>query len=282
MKIEYSLAASYIFLGLAIGMVIWLAGVKIISKEKADAPVAASYRKITAISVVLAVLGIVFAVGHLGRIDRFMNMVSNYSSWLSWEGIFSGGFMGLILVYFLLNKAAERSKYIDLFLYLAALAGIGALVSRNMLYAVVKAIPAWNTPLVIFADSFAALLLGGLLFLVLTRKNTSQSLMHSLTKAIFIVAIVSVVSVVVYEIYVGLTLSALASQGVAVPVAWPGSVLRVLVGLLVPVYLLAKSLKDTSQHQTAIYLTVSLVCVVVGEVTAKIMHYIVAVKGPLF
>ena len=43
MKIEYSLAASYIFLGLAIGMVIWLAGVKIISKEKAAAPVAASY-----------------------------------------------------------------------------------------------------------------------------------------------------------------------------------------------------------------------------------------------
>ncbi len=283
MKIEYSLAASYIFLGLAIGLVIWLAGVKMISKEKPDAPLAGSYRKITGISAVLAVLGIIFAMGHLGRIDRFMNLVSNYTSWLSWEGFFSGGFTGLILIYLLLKKtAADRSKYIDLLLYLAALAGIAALVSRNMLYVVVKAIPAWHTPLVIFADSFSALLLGGLLFMVLTRENTSPSLMRSLTRAIFITAVASVVSIVAYEIYVGLTLSALASQGVAVPVAWPGSVLRVLVGLLVPVYLIAKSLKDTSQHQPATYLTVSLVCVVIGEVTAKMMHFVVAVKGPLF
>ena len=237
MKIEYSLAASYIFLGLAIGMVIWLAGVKIISKEKADAPVAASYRKITAISVVLAVLGIVFAVGHLGRIDRFMNMVSNYSSWLSWEGIFSGGFMGLILVYFLLNKAAERSKYIDLFLYLAALAGIGALVSRNMLYAVVKAIPAWNTPLVIFADSFAAFTGWTTVFGIDQEKYFTISDAFSY-QGHFIVAIVSVVSVVVYEIYVGLLYRHWQARVLLFPL--PGRLCAQSFGWPVgPVYLLA-------------------------------------------
>lgn len=278
MQIPYSLAISYLLLGTAIGMVIWFTTARILDKERFGG----SSQRMILIAVVLAVLGIIFATGHLGRMERFMNLVSNPDSWLSREGFFAGGFTGLLLLYYLLirNKAQEQVRKVDILLYLAALAGLGTFISMGMIYASVSAVPAWNSFIVVLVDILSGLVLGGVLFLLLLDREQAE-IFKPLVKGVFAVLLVSLLVNIIHQVQVGMTLSALAAQGVEVPSIWLGSILHLLVGLIIPAYVLAKMLKPQDKV-LASGLTIAMVCVVIGEVTAKMMHFVVAVKGPLF
>jgi DMSO reductase anchor subunit len=277
--VAYSLACSYLLLGTAIGLVVWLAAGRITNKED----FAASSQKVIPVALVLAVLGVGFAVAHLGQMGRFINLMSNPHSWLSREGFFAGGFTVLTLLYFLLaKKGPSGTKNLDALLYLAALAGSLTLVSMGMIYATVKAVPAWNTTLVVLADIFSGLLTGGFLFLVLTGNNLSPSGFRPMAIALFVTAIFSTMINLAYEAQVGMVLSALASQGASVPSTWLGATIRIVIGLLVPMYFIARYLKEGVSGKLSGNLAISLVCVIVGEVAAKMMHFVVAVKGPLF
>lgn len=279
MQIPYSLAISYLLLGTAIGMVIWFTTARILDKEHFGA----SSQRMILIAVVLAVLGIIFAIGHLGRMERFMNLVSNPNSWLSREGFFAGGFTGLLLLYYLLirNKAQEQIRKVDILLYLAALAGLATFISMGMIYASVSAVPAWNSFIVVLVDILSGLVLGGVLFLLLLDREQAADIFKPLVRGVLAVLLVSLLVNVIHEVQVGMTLSALAAQGVEVPSIWLGSILHLLVGLIIPAYVLAKMLKPQDKV-LASGLTIAMVCVVIGEVTAKMMHFVVAVKGPLF
>lgn len=278
MQIPYSLAISYLLLGTAIGMVIWFTTARILDKERFGA----SSQRMILIAVVLAVLGIIFATAHLGRMERFMNLVSNPDSWLSREGFFAGGFTGLLLLYYLLirNKAQEQVRKVDILLYLAALAGLGTFISMGMIYASVSAVPAWSSFIVVLVDILSGLVLGGVLFLLLLDREQAE-IFKPLVKGVFAVLLVSLLVNIIHQVQVGMTLSALAAQGVEVPSIWLGSILHLLVGLIIPAYVLAKMLKPQDKV-LASGLTIAMVCVVIGEVTAKMMHFVVAVKGPLF
>ncbi|MGS0764555.1 dimethyl sulfoxide reductase anchor subunit family protein [Syntrophomonas curvata] len=279
MHIPYSLATSYLLLGTSIGLVIWFAAGRFIDRDH-------NYKVLSRIlltAAILAVLGVIFATLHLGHMERFMNLVANPSSWLSREGLFAGAFTACTVLYFLLIKKSgmEAVKKLDPLLYLAVLAGVGTFICMGMIYASVQAIPAWNTTMVVLIDIFSGLLLGGFLFLVLAGKELPGNIIKPITTAIFLVLVVSLIVNIAYDAQVRMALSALSAQGVAVPSLMLITLIRLVIGLLVPVYLLAKGFKAKSGLLASTF-SIALACVLIGEVTAKIMHFLTAVKGPLF
>ncbi len=279
MHIPYSLATSYLLLGTSIGLVMWFAAGRFIDRDYNHQV----WSRILLTAAVLAVLGVIFAILHLGHMERFMNLLANPASWLSREGLFAGAFTGCTVLYFLLIKRSgvEAVKRLDPLLYLAVLAGLGTFICMGMIYASVQAIPTWNTTMVVLIDIFSGLLLGGFLFLVLTGKELPGNIIKPVITGIFLVLLVSLIVNIAYDVQVRMTLSALAAQGVTVPSLTLITLIRVVIGLLVPVYLLGKSFK-TKPELAASAFSIALACVLIGEVSAKIMHFMAAVKGPLF
>lgn len=279
MHIPYSLATSYLLLGTSIGVVIWFAAGRLINPDYNGK----ALPRVLLTAAILAVLGVIFATIHLGHMERFMNLVSNPSSWLSREGFFAGAFTACIVLYYLLvrKSGTENLKKMDPLLYLAILAGLGTFICMGMIYASVQAIPAWNTTMVVLIDIFSGLLLGGFLYLVLAGKELPTGTMKSVSIGIFLVIIVSLIVNIAYDAQVKMALSVLSAQGVAVPSLMLGTIIRLVIGLLVPAYLIAKGLKAKSELPIPKY-PIALACVLIGEVTAKIMHFLTAVKGPLF
>ncbi len=276
MDIAYSLAGSYLLLGTAIGLVTWYTFAQLFSSHESNQ----WGDKVLKIAIVLAGLGVILAILHLGRMERFFNLIANPHSWLSREGLCAGAFTGGIMLYYLLvrNKWQEAGKY-RLLLYAVVTAGLATFISMGMIYASAHAIPAWNTTLVVLVNIFSGLLLGGLLFLVLVKDNLSVPVFKTLTISLLIVSVVSIMINVAYEAHISMALTSLALQGVAVPSVWLGTLVRVIVGLLVPAYLIIKLMSDQSA-KAATYLSITLACVIVGEITAKLMHFIVGVKAP--
>lgn len=279
MEIVYSLAISYLLLGTSIGLIIWYAWARFWRGEAIEAATG----KIVVTALILAVIGIGFATGHLGRMERFMNLISNPYSWLSREGFFAGGFTGLVALYWVMLKknGAENLRKWDFLIYLAALAGLCTLISMGMIYATVQAVPAWNTTLVVLIDILSAGMIGGLLFLVLAGSTLPADFTKTAAAAVFSIVVAGMVINLAYEAQVKMALDALAAQGAVVPAVWAGTLVRIVIGLLVPTYLLYTSFKAAPQKQQLVF-TTALVCVLIGEAAARMMHFVVAVKGPLF
>jgi DMSO reductase anchor subunit len=280
MEIPYSLATSYLLLGTSIGLVIWLVAGRLIDRDYNGK----ALFRVVLTAVVLAVLGVVFATVHLGHMERFMYLVSNPSSWLSREGLFAGAFTGCIILYLILIKRSGKDNInkFDPLLYLAVLTGLGTVICMGMIYASVQAIPAWNTTMVVLADLFSGLLLGGFLFLVLAGKELPGNIIKPITTGIFIVIIISLIVNLAYDVQVRMALSVLAAQGMVVPSLTLVTITRILIGLIVPGYLVIKVIKEKSGPPVLSSFSIALACVLVGEVTAKITHFVVAIKGPLF
>ncbi|HWQ74123.1 MAG TPA: DmsC/YnfH family molybdoenzyme membrane anchor subunit [Syntrophomonas sp.] len=279
MEISYSLAISYLLLGTAIGLVMWYAVAAFMQGEALQD----SASKVILIAFILAVVSIGFAIGHLGRMERFINLVSNPGSWLSREGFFAGAFTALVALYFFVLKknGVENRKKGNVLIYLAALAGLCALISMGMIYATVQAVPAWNSTLVVLIDVLSAIMLGGLLFLVLAGPTLPAPFTKTIATAVFIILIAGIAVNIAYEVQVKMVLSALAAQGAVVPSIWIGTLVRVIVGLLAPAYLIYTSLKSGAEKQLSAF-SIALICLVIGEIAGRLMHFVVAVKGPFF
>lgn len=279
MEISYSLAISYLLLGTAIGLVIWYAVAEFVQGEVLQH----SASKVILIALILAVVSVGFAIGHLGRMERFINLISNPGSWLSREGFFAGAFTALVALYFLVLKknGMENRKKGNVLIYLAALAGLCTLISMGMIYATVQAVPAWNSTLVVLIDVLSAAMLGGLLFLVLAGPTLPAPFTKTIATAVLIILIAGIAVNIAYEVQVKMVLSALAAQGAMVPSIWIGTLVRVIVGLLAPAYLIYTSIKSGAEKQLSAF-SIALICLVIGEITGRLMHFVVAVKGPFF
>ncbi|NLB88041.1 MAG: dimethyl sulfoxide reductase anchor subunit [Syntrophomonadaceae bacterium] len=276
MSIEYSLAGSYLFIGTSIGLAIWYLLAQFVNQEEAK-----KYAdKMMKVTIVLAIIGVILATLHLGRMERFIYLILNPSSWLAREGLCAGAFTGGIILYYLLirNKNQEIPKYAAL-LYVVILAGVCTLISMGMIYASVSAIPAWNNTLFVLVNICSSLLLGGILFLVVTKGSLAPESYKTYIISLLAVALLSLVINITYEAHVNMVLNNLALQGAAVPSVWLGAVVRIVVGLLVPAYLIYKILSPQN-NKSANYINITLACIIVGEVMAKIMHFMVGVKGP--
>lgn len=276
MNIEYSLATSYLLIGTAIGIAVWYALALIIKPDESD-----KYSgKVMQITIGLAILGIIFAILHLGNMGKFMNLILNPTSWLSREGLFAGLFTGGIILYYLLtrNKADQIKKY-NILLYAVLVAGLCALISMGMIYATVTAIPAWNTTLLVLVNIFSGLVLGGVLFLLITKNDLELQSFKTIISSLLIISIVSLVVNIAYEAHISMALNTLAMQGVVIPSLWLSTSIRIIIGLLIPIYLIAKLITVQSEKHSA-YISIAFISVLIGEVINKIMHFIIAIKTP--
>lgn len=277
MEIPSSLAFSYLLLGTAIGLVTWFAVARMADRNNFGV----SAQKVILAAVILSFLGILLATAHLGRMDRFMNLISNSKSWLSREGLLVGVFTACALSYlFLLKKRTQENiNKIDPLLYGAVFAGLCTLVCMGMIYVTATAVPVWHTTFIVLIDILSSLLLGGVLFLVLVQKSLSPAFLRRLVLAVLCTSIVSIVVNLAYEVQVGMILSDLSAQGAAVPPVWLGTSVRAIIGLIIPAFLIAKSI-HAKENRLTMNLNIALACIVIGEIAAKIMHFVVAIKTP--
>lgn len=149
----------------------------------------------------------------------------------------------------------------------------------GMIYASASAVPAWNSIWSVLVNVSSGLLLGGLLFMFLIKEHFNFDYQKILGKGILVLAIVTLLINVANEVQVWMALSAIAAQGGEVPAILLSSLLHILVGFLVPLYLIILFIRQKETKPT-IYLTVAFVFVILGEITGKIMHFIAGVKAP--
>ncbi len=99
-----------------------------------------------AISFALAGGGLLSSLFHLGHPERFLMAFSQWrSSWLSREGILSMAAMGLFGIYALLWIFMDNR--IPVLGYVAAFLSVLTIFSTSMIYAQMKSVPRWHTPM---------------------------------------------------------------------------------------------------------------------------------------
>ena len=113
-----------------------------------DAPLEPGFAAAGALlAAALAIAGLVASFFHLGHPERAWRAATQWrSSWLSREVIVLPGFIALVLTY----AAAEAAGRIELALALGALAALAALVlflCTGMIYACIRFLREWATPL---------------------------------------------------------------------------------------------------------------------------------------
>ena len=160
--------------GAGCGMAIWLAGVLTLSPGDLSPRLVAW----TAAAIVglLAVAGI-SSTFHLGHPERAWRAFSQWrTSWLSREGIALLAAIGLAVLLGLVALAAARATLVlQLLSLVLALVCIVTTYATSMIYASLKAIPAWSSPLVVVAYQVFALASGGLLLNLLLHLGGERS-----------------------------------------------------------------------------------------------------------
>ena len=122
--------------GAGLGLGFWI-GVGVFAAAESEAAAAA------ALSIVLAGGGLMASVFHLRRPDRAWRALSQWrSSWLSREGILAPAALGLVFLYAVVLWFEGIA--VAALGYLAAAASLGAVYATGMIYAQLRAVPAWR------------------------------------------------------------------------------------------------------------------------------------------
>jgi anaerobic dimethyl sulfoxide reductase subunit C (anchor subunit) len=244
------------------------------------------------------IIGLIASVFHLRRPTAFVNGLSNIgSSWISREGWFGILFLILAAIYALLwflpgrGRAVSRAWRLVVGI-LSALAALALVFSTGMAYAVVRAIPAWNTPLTILFFAVSALLLGTLLvgatLAVRSFLARSAEEKESMGASLQPFAGVGTVLVIALMVVSGLRLihmSTATTQAAAASLQLIASSLlgltlaQVIVGLVLPLVALAYAWATARSRPEALktWIVISAVCVLAGEIMARALFYLSAV-----
>ena len=134
--------------GLGFGMLVWLGFGRV---------PAAAQQATTLVAFILTSVGLSASTFHLGHPERAWRAFSQWrSSWLSREGVMAVITLGLVTVWWYLNHPS----------WLGVLISICALVTvyaTSMIYAQMRSVQTWNTPLTPAVFIFMALAGGGLM-----------------------------------------------------------------------------------------------------------------------
>ncbi|MEO1918515.1 MAG: DmsC/YnfH family molybdoenzyme membrane anchor subunit, partial [Paracoccaceae bacterium] len=99
-----------------------------------------------AIAYALAGGGLLSSLFHLGHPERFLKAFTQWrSSWLSREGVLSMAAMGVFGIYALLWIFMDNR--IEWLGYIAAFLSVLTIFSTSMIYAQMKSVPRWHTPM---------------------------------------------------------------------------------------------------------------------------------------
>lgn len=123
----------------------------------------------TCLSFILVSIGLISSTAHLGRPERAWRAFSQWrTSWLSREGI-----MAILTFGPMVAIAGETflelgfSGWINAFAFLGILGSILTLFTTSMIYASIKAIPAWHNKWVIAGYQVYALSSGGVAYIMI-------------------------------------------------------------------------------------------------------------------
>lgn len=166
------------------------------------------------ISATSSVIGVLASLAHLGQPLSALNALSNLgSSWLSREVLFAGIFMGIAVVYALVQYFKQDNQSLSTILrWTGSVVGLITVFSMAKLYTTTS-VPVWhgiNT----FVDFYASTIaVGALIFLA-----TSQSELQKVNKKIFgliVLAAVIIQASVAVPYAIGLGLNGSAAQASA-------------------------------------------------------------------
>ncbi len=297
MEIELTLLFFTLFAGLAIGATcLAVLGELIDFTGKSE-----RFKEVSKWGAYLAppclIIGLISSIFHLGAPAAFLTGINNFgSSWLSREALFSITFLVLAIGYavfwFVSGRTAVAKGWRLIVGILSALFALAMVFSQGMVYAVVSAVPAWNTPVTILFFAVSDFLLGTLLVgatlairsIMVKSAEKKTDLLGSLQPFAGVGTILVVALMVVFGL--GLINMSVATTGAAaesfslVSSSLLGLTLaRVIIGIVLPLAALAYAWSKVGSRPEVLntVIIVSFVFVLAGEVMARTLFFLTAV-----
>lgn len=205
----------------AVGLMVFVAIAKLVNKDSV-------FKSAILTSAGLSIGGLVASLMHLGRPFAALNSLAQFaSSWLSREIWFTGTFTGLIILAALLISFKPSAKgAINALISIAALIGLADVFVMAAVYNDTS-VQAWQHSSIFIEFYAAAILMGAVLFIVLSRKE-ADIIRRIVTLSIGVTVILQVVAMVLYYIQLGAneslaaqkSLSLLNGMGGAMAIKW--------------------------------------------------------------
>ncbi len=273
MEIQWELLFFGLFLGLGMGSFVFVAITEWLGKlESVRLPGAIT-------SLVFLAIGGLIAAFHLGHPERAFHILGNVKSGISIEFILSaiaGAFIVLYIALHLWQGASDKArKNVAL---IGLIPAVLLVLSSGYIY-VLGARPAWNTfilPLLFLAMAAPLGLLA--MYIWLARKNEDKDIRQNISKATFYSLIVFALLLIAYIIYLFLAPFPDPSRsplrlltGDLLFVFWG---LVVVVGILAPMFVSYRGMKDAPTEASITMPLVALLCVVAGSVSLRAIIYL--------
>lgn len=221
--------------------------------------------KISILSIVLLGCSLLASATHLGHPFRFLNAFSNPKSMIAQEAYWSIAFGVLLLITLIqIFKGKEPSILLN---GLTSLVGAGLLIVTSLVYANVMGMPAWNhgvTPILFF---FSAIIMGCVVYLLLT---ASQPNNQEMMKKVFAILIGLVVIQIAVVAAFTLQVSSITNT-VQLPDLFPLHIIRWIIGLALPLLIAAAVLKKSVKIQLGA--TLLFFTIIIGEGLSRIIFF---------
>ncbi len=231
--------------------------------------------------------GLFISLTHLGHPERFWLAYGGIGrSWLSMEALFGilTAIAAALYAWILWRSKGEATGGKAGRLWIAGVVivlGLVLLVSTAMIYASLRAIPLWNSALLIPLILVSALTMGILFFTVLAWKPLSLDskswgkLIKWCLAALIVLVILN--CLVFVQLKAGSTdaakasLAAFGGQNLWITLA------RYLIGFLLPLILAGMAIADKDQHRRFPFLIGAFAFLLVGEILGKVLFFLPAI-----
>lgn len=255
----------------AIGTILFSMIAKQVHKEK-------EFKVASLIAAILSVIGVLASLLHLGvPLQALRSITAVGSSWLSREILFSGGFMGLAVIYALLTYMKPQAKsVIKIVGWAASIVGIVDVFMMAKVYTS-SSIVAWQGSSTYIEFYTTMIVLGVAILLITSVKDVETKLRSYFGLAVLIAIAVQAAFTVLHYIDLGLmsgagatSASILAENNILVIVQW----LLLIVGA--GVLLFSKSVEGKSNF-TKYYVTATALSI--GLIVGRYLFYAISVAS---
>ncbi|MEK6672791.1 MAG: DmsC/YnfH family molybdoenzyme membrane anchor subunit [Nitrospirota bacterium] len=284
-NMEFSLVLFTVLSQMAVGVVVFLLFTRLTRKEEAvTADFTTLTQQVVFISLALIIVGGLASLAHLGQIARaYRALFLNLSSWMGKEALFLGLFSLSLVVYAgRLMRGGSPNVGLE---FVAAVTGILGILSSSLVYAVLNSVPSWNNVFSILFFILTFVLTGASLFGTIIAyklssgqdgvKSLAQNYMKSFAALLMPVLIAAMLVTFGYIFYLG-------SRGPEATSSMNSMLgnfffwLRVIVGFLGPIFLIAalkKLIKSGETAKAASYVYGVFILLLAGEVLGRILFF---------
>lgn len=291
MNVETSLVLFLLFEGIGIGTLIAAATLELVLATKNSREGNPNYNVAIQRSVWLGfsalAVGLLISLTHLGHPERFWLAITDFSkSWLSREGVF--GILAVLVAALYAwswrrakDEMAGGKRSRRWIAGAIIVCGLILLFSTSMIYASMRTIPLWNSPLLVLLFLASALTLGFFLLPVLAWAPLSQDkdLLGSLIRwcVVALIVLILINGLIFVQLDVGLTDAATASLALLGGSYLGITLARVLIGLVLPLFMIGLAFREKRQGRIFPYLIGGFVFVLIGEILGKVLFFLPAI-----